>query len=103
VQKKDELRQFGSSLHAMRKRKHMTQMQLADALDVDYRSISRYENGEVEMGAMLYDKMLSVLGQKPGTQETQVFLQQFVSLTPENKTQVMNFVTALHIVQNQAV
>lgn len=103
MQKKDELRRFGDSLHVMRKNSRMTQMQLADALDVDYRSISRYETGEVEMGALLYDKMLGVLGQKTGDPETQVLLQQFVSLTPENKIQVMNFINALHIVQNQAV
>ena len=66
MQKKDELRRFGDSLHVMRKNSRMTQMQLADALDVDYRSISRYETGEVEMGALLYDKMLGVLGQKTG-------------------------------------
>jgi len=103
MQKKDELRRFGNNLHAMRKSRHMTQIQLADALEVDYRSISRYETGEVEMGAILYDKMLDVLGQKTGGPEAQAFLQQFVSLTPENKTQVMNFVAALHMVQNQAV
>lgn len=49
MQKKDELRRFGDSLHVMRKNSRMTQMQLADALGVDYRSISRYETGEVEI------------------------------------------------------
>lgn len=50
-EKQDDLRQFGQKQFEMRKTKRMTQMQLAYALDVDYRMISRYETGQAEPGA----------------------------------------------------
>ena len=87
-EKKDGLRQFGQKLYSMRKGRRMTQIQLADELGVDYRQISRYETGEAEMGAMLYDKILDVCGQKPQG-ETADLLQVFGNLTPENKTQLI--------------
>ena len=100
--KKDELRHFGQDLLKMRKSKHMTQMQLADVLDVDYRQISRYETGEAEMGSLLYDKMLRVFGQKTDDPHINDLLQQFAGLTPENQQRVINFAMALNITQKQA-
>lgn len=87
-ERKDRLRTFGQKLYSMRKIAKMTQMQLADMLDVDYRQISRYETGEAEMGAMLYDKMLSVIA--PHDSQTDFLLQQWNSLTPENKERLLD-------------
>ena len=53
-EKQDDLRWFGQKQFDMRKAKNMTQMQLADELDVDYRMISRYETGQAEPGARYY-------------------------------------------------
>ena len=40
-EKQGDLRWFGQKQFEMRKAKNMTQMQMADALDVDYRMTSR--------------------------------------------------------------
>ena len=97
-EKKDGLRQFGQKLYFMRKGRRMTQIQLADELGVDYRQISRYETGEAEMGAMLYDKILDVRGQKPQGEAADL-LQVFGNLTPENKTQLIGLAKMMEIAQ----
>ena len=58
--KKDEKRAFGQRLYEMRKAHHLTQEQLAEKLDIDSRAVSRYESGETEMGALLYEKLLGL-------------------------------------------
>ena len=88
-EKQDDLRQFGQKQFEMRKAKHMTQMQLADALDVDYRMISRYETGQAEPGALYYERLLNICDQKPQG-EAAVLLQLFTTLTPENRTQLLS-------------
>ena len=45
-EKQDDLRGLGQKMFEMRKAKRMTQMQLGDVMDVDYRVISRYETGQ---------------------------------------------------------
>ena len=55
-----EKRALGQRLYAMRTERHMTQEELAEKLDIDSRSVSRYENGEVEMGALLYERVLTL-------------------------------------------
>lgn len=87
--KEDELRQFGQSMYEMRKSKHMTQMQLAEAMDVDNRMVSRYETGQAEPGALYYDRLLEVCGQKPQGESAHL-LQLFAGLTPENKAQLLS-------------
>ena len=59
--KQDEKRAFGQRLYEKRKAHHLTQEQLAEKLDIDSRMLSRYENGDAEMGALLYEKLLAVL------------------------------------------
>lgn len=86
--KEDELRQFGLNMYEMRKAQHMTQMQLAEVMDVDNRMISRYETGQAEPGAMYYDRLLEVCGQKPQGESAHL-LQLFAGLTPENKVQLL--------------
>lgn len=87
--KEDELRQFGQSMYEMRKSQHMTQMQLAEIMDVDNRMVSRYETGQTEPGALYYDRLLEVCGQKPQG-ESERLLQLFAGLTPENKAQLLS-------------
>ena len=93
-EKKPELIEFGEKLYKMRKSKKMTQMQMGEALGVDNRMISRYETGEAEMGALLYDKMLGIVDQ-PVDVDAKVLLQQFAKLTPENKKQLIGLAAAM--------
>lgn len=93
-EKKLELIEFGEKLYKMRKSKKMTQMQMGEALGVDNRMISRYETGEAEMGALLYDKMLGIVDQ-PVDVDAKVLLQQFANLTPENKKQLIGLAAAM--------
>ena len=64
-EKQDDLRGLGQKMFEMRKAKHMTQIQLGDVMDVDYRVISRYETGQAEPGALYYARLLEVCDQKP--------------------------------------
>ena len=93
-EKKLELIEFGEKLYKMRKSKKMTQMQMGEALGVDNRMFSRYETGEAEMGALLYDKMLGIVDQ-PVDVDAKVLLQQFANLTPENKKQLIGLAAAM--------
>lgn len=88
-EKQDDLREFGKKMFEMRKANHMTQMQLADFMNVDYRVISRYETGQAEPGALYYDRLLDVCGQKPQGDVTDL-LQLFATLTLENRAQLTN-------------
>ncbi len=94
-EKKPELIAFGQKLYRMRKSKKMTQMQMGEALDVNNRMISRYETGEAEMGALLYDKMLDIVGQPVDSDATEL-LQQFAKLTPTNKQLLLQMANAMN-------
>jgi DNA-binding XRE family transcriptional regulator len=93
-EKKPELIEFGRKMLVIRKAKHMTQKELADALDIDYRVVSRYETGEAEMGVVLYQKMLSVFGVSSMDEQPQAdtadLLQLWDELTPDNRQQLLN-------------
>lgn len=93
-EKKPELIEFGRKMLVIRKAKHMTQKELADALDIDYRVVSRYETGEAEMGVVLYQKMLSVFGVSSLDEQPQAdtadLLQLWDELTPDNRQQLLN-------------
>lgn len=97
-EKKTELIEFGKKLYTLRKSKKMTQMQMGEALGVDNRMISRYETGEAEMGALLYDKMPGVVDQ-PVDADAKTLLQQFAMLTPENKKQLIGLAAAMNQMQ----
>ncbi len=103
-EKKPELIEFGRKMLVIRKAKHMTQKELADALDIDYRVVSRYETGEAEMGVVLYQKMLSVFGVSSLDEQPQAdtadLLQLWDGLTPENKIQLMSLASMMKKVQN---
>ena len=97
-EKQDDLRQFGQKQFEMRKAKHMTQMQLADTMDVDYRMISRYETGQAEPGALYYDRLLYICDQKPQGEAADL-LQLFASLTPENRAQLLSLARMMNLAQ----
>lgn len=99
--KRDELIEMGNWLYESRKNAGLTQRKLSDLVDLDPRQISRYENGQAEMGALLYRKLLSLFGQLSDDPKIQKHLQQFVSLTPENRQQVRNFTSALLMIQDR--
>lgn len=88
-ERQDDLRQFGQKLFEMRKAKHMTQMQLAEAMDVDNRMISRYETGQAEPGALYYDRLLNICEPKPQGEAADL-LQLFDVLTPDNRAQLLS-------------
>ena len=81
---KEELRELGKELRGMRKEMHMTQEKLAEALGVDPRVISRYENGNAEMGSLQYRKVLRLYESWKSTQ-TDRLLQQIRKLSPEQR------------------
>lgn len=97
--KQDERRKFGGKLCSMRRRCRMTQKELADALDIDYRQISRYETGEAVMGAMLYDKMLNIVGMWADDSQTQEAIQQFSTLSHENRKKALEYMSLLNMSQ----
>ena len=97
--KEDKLRQFGQNMYEMRRAKRMTQMQLAEAMDVDNRMVSRYETGQAEPGALYYDQLLEVCGQKPKG-ESAYLLQLFEGLTPENQAQLLSLAEIMKRAQN---
>lgn len=88
-EKEEELIAFGEQLFEMRKRSHLTQMQMAEILDIDRRQISRYETGEAEMGALLYAKMQDALSVKIDDQLNDM-LQLWGALSSERKTQLLD-------------
>ena len=100
-EKQDNLRQLGQKQFEMRKAKCMTQMQLADALDVDYRMISRYETGQAEPGALYYDRLLDICEQKPQGEAADL-LQLFSTLTPENRAQLMSLARMMNMAQKKS-
>ncbi len=55
--KEEALRDLGSDIRRMRKEMGMSQEMLAEMLDTDFRVLSRYENGQAEMGAVMYRKL----------------------------------------------
>lgn len=97
-EKQDNLRQLGQKQFEMRKAKRMAQMQLADALDVDYRMISRYETGQAEPGALYYDRLLDICEQKPQGEAADL-LQLFSTLAPENRAQLMSLAWMMNMAQ----
>ena len=102
-ERRPELVAFGEKMRLLRKAKHMTQLDLADALDIDYRVISRYETGEAEMGVVLYQKMLDVFGVSSLDEQPQAdtadLLQLWDGLTAENKLQLMSLASMMNKTQ----
>ena len=60
-EKQESLRSIGNRNCFLRKNIAMTQAQLASLVDIDYRTLSRYENGNSEMGVNLLFKIAAAL------------------------------------------
>ena len=102
-ERKPEHVEFGEKMRMMRKAKRMSQKERADALDTDYRVVSRYETGEAEMGVILYQKMLAVFGVSSLDEQPQAdtadLLQLWGELTPENRQQLMSLASMMRRAQ----
>ena len=90
--KETALRELGTELRRMRKEIGMTLEELAAELGTDFRVISRYENGQAEMGALMYRKLVQLYEQR--TQPDNL-LQQIQNLSPANRTAVETIISSL--------
>ncbi len=102
-EKKASLYSIGSRIRYFRKMAKLTQAELASLVDIDYRTLSRYENGVAEMGVNLVFKIaaalhISVNDLAPewmGREKEDAILTEVVELFPsmneEQKMQVLEF------------
>ena len=90
--KATELRELGAELRRMRKEMGMTLEELAAELDTDFRVISRYENGQAEMGVLMYRKLIGLHEQKT---KQDSLLQQIRNLSPADQTMVEMIVSRI--------
>ncbi len=96
---KPGLLEFVKNLLSMREALGVSQKQLGDILDTDDRQISRYETGQVEMGAMLYDRFQQVLSSNQDPQ-TETLLRQWSMLSAGYKQQLLNLAITFNKAQN---
>ncbi len=80
--KEDALRDLGEDIRHMRKEMGMTLETLAGELGTDFRVLSRYENGQTEMGAVMYRKLVRLYEQKTKGAD---FLQQIKNLSSQRR------------------
>ena len=92
--KEKALRELGTELRSMRKDIGMTLEELAAELGTDFRVISRYENGQAEMGALMYRKLVMLHEQK--TQQSDL-LQQILKLSATDRIAVETIISSLCI------
>ena len=102
-EKKASFYSIGSRIRYFRKMAKLTQAELASLVDIDYRTLSRYENGVAEMGVNLVFKIaaalhISVNDLAPewmGREKEDAILTEVVELFPsmneEQKMQVLEF------------
>ena len=90
--KEEALRELGTELRRMRKDMGMTLEALAEELGTDFRVISRYENGQAEMGSLMYRKLIQLYHQN--TQQGSL-LQQIQKLSPTDRNAVETIISSL--------
>ena len=90
--KETALREFGEDLRRMRKEMGMTLEEMAAELGTDFRVISRYENGQAEMGALMYRKLQQLYEQKT---HRSGLIQQIQRLAPADRIAVKTIVSSL--------
>ena len=90
--KETALREMGTELRRMRKEMGMTLEELAAEMGTDFRVISRYENGQAEMGALLYQKLVQLYEQR--TQPDNL-LQQIRKLSVTDRVAVETIISSL--------
>ena len=102
-EKKASLYSIGSRIRYFRKMAKLTQAELASLVDIDYRTLSRYENGVAEMGVNLVFKIAAALHisvndlapewmgrEKEDAILTEV-VERFPSMNEEQKMKVLEF------------
>ena len=90
--KERALYDLGSDLRRMRKEMGMTLETLAEALGTDFRVISRYENGQAEMGALMYRRLVLLHEQKTKSDH---LLQQIQKLSPTNRVAIETIIASM--------
>jgi transcriptional regulator with XRE-family HTH domain len=70
----------------------MTLEKLAEALDTDFRVLSRYENGQAEMGAVMYRNLIQLYEQRTARAD---LLQQIKKLSPQNQQALKTIISSL--------
>lgn len=83
---------LGSDVRRMRKEMGMTLETLAEALGTDFRVISRYENGQAEMGALMYRRLVLLHEQKTNSDH---LLQQIQKLSPTNRAAIETIIASM--------
>lgn len=90
--KEEALCELGSELRCMRKEMGMTLEELAAELNTDFRVISRYENGQAEMGVLMYRKLLRLHAE---ITRQNGLLQQIQRLSPVDRKAIETIVSSL--------
>lgn len=90
--KEKELIAFGNELRKMRKEDmKLSLKQLGDQLDIDWRTLSAYERGEHEMGAMLYRRFVKLHDEMMLEKHTSL-LQQISKMPPKKQEAIMKMI-----------
>ena len=90
--KETELQELGGELNRMRREMRMTMEEVAEELGTDFRAISRYENGKIEMGALMYRKFVRLYEQRTKRCD---LLQQIESLSPAQRAALETIISSM--------
>ena len=100
-EKQESLRSIGNRICFFRKNIGMTQAQLASLVDIDYRTLSRYENGNSEMGVNLLFKIAAALHvsvddlapewMKKRDEQTETLIALFSGMSADQKKEMLLF------------
>lgn len=100
-EKQESLRSIGNRICFFRKNTGMTQAQLASLVDIDYRTLSRYENGNSEMGVNLLFKIAAALHvsvddlapkwMKKRDEQTETLIALFSGMNADQKKEMLRF------------
>lgn len=99
---------FGENLKKYRKAKGFTQIQIAEALEVDQKHISFIENGNSFPSATLIGKITEVLNiepqnlffyqEKPSIKEMKNYISNFLNTTSDNDIEkIYNYIASFNI------
>ena len=100
-EKKASLYSIGSRIRYFRKMAKLTQAELASLVDIDYRTLSRYENGNSEMGVNLLFKIAAALHvsvddlapewMKKRDEQTETLIALFSGMNADQKKEMLRF------------
>ena len=90
--KEEALRDLGTEIRSMRKEIGMTLETLAEELGTDFRVLSRYENGQAEMGALMYRRLVRLHERRTKDND---LLRQIQSLSPTDRVAIETIVSRM--------